>query len=102
MHSQLRPSLQDELFAALTSTQQDSRGFFAKGQLTRILTEERVREELADHFDAEDEIAEYAKAICQETIIEDGDPSPGEQARTKSYIKILAILVLIRHCRVSE
>jgi hypothetical protein len=88
--------LQDEIFAALTQTQQESRGFFAKGQLTRILTEERVREELARHFDGEDKIAAYAKTICQETIIDDGNPNQSEQVRIKSYTKILAILVLIQ------
>ncbi|KAF3014002.1 hypothetical protein E8E14_009336 [Neopestalotiopsis sp. 37M] len=99
-HSQPKPCLQDEIFEALTPTQQESRGFFTKGQLTRILTEERVREELARHFDGEDKIAAYAKTICQDTMTEDENPSQGEQTKTKSYIKILAILVLMQKTKV--
>ncbi|KAF7529672.1 hypothetical protein G7054_g9800 [Neopestalotiopsis clavispora] len=98
-HIQSNTCLQDEIFAALTPTQQESRRFFAEGQLCKILTEKRVRQELALYFDGEDKIAAYAKTICQETVIEDGNPNQGEQTRIKSYIKILAILVLMKKTR---
>ncbi|KAI1854172.1 hypothetical protein JX266_001313 [Neoarthrinium moseri] len=94
--------LQDELFAALTSTQQETRGFFAKGQLSKILTEERVQHELATYFEdslAEDTIAEYAKTICHGTGTQEGSPCHDQQNNNKSYVKILAVLILIQKTR---
>lgn len=94
--------LQDELFAALTPTQQETHGFFAEGQLSKILTEERVQQELTTHFEdslPESTIAEYAKTICQKSLTLDESSDQLEQPKTRSYIKILAILILIQKTR---
>ncbi|POS77582.1 protein kinase [Diaporthe helianthi] len=63
--------LQDELFSALIPTHHGERGFFAKDHLFDILTEERG-----------------AKG-------QDGSSSCGGQSKTKSFVKVLAILVII-------
>lgn len=88
--------LQDELAAALVPTHpsQHDREFLPKEALTSILTEERVRQVLAVDFESvlpEKRINEYAKTICARKI-------RGDDGRltTRSYIKILAILVLCR------
>lgn len=90
--------LQDELFSALIPTYQERRGFFAKDQITKILTEERVRNELTRHFEdslSEDVIAQYAKIICQGAATQTESPDYDGQAETKSFIKVLAILIII-------
>lgn len=92
-------SLQDELFSALISTYQEKRGFFAKDQLSKILTQDRVRYELASHLEdalTEGTIADYAKTICQETVIQDGSSSYDGQVKIRSFIKIFAILIIIQ------
>lgn len=91
--------LHDELFSALISTHQEKRGFFAKDNLSKILTEERVRQELASHFEdslTEDNLANYAKTICQHTVIPLGGTDCDGQLKTRSFIKIFAILIIIQ------
>lgn len=85
--------LQDELFLALIPTHQEKRGFFAKNQLSRILTEARVRDELTKHFEdslSEQTIEEYARTICHGA---QGKSADGPNKKT--FIKVLAILIII-------
>lgn len=92
--------LQDDLVAALITTHQETQSFFIEGQLPHILTEERIRQELAIHFDDllnEDTIAEYAKRICPDTVVPDARFDSGDQIKTNSYIKILAILIMMEN-----
>lgn len=91
-------SLQDELFSALIPTHQEKRGFFAKGRLSKILTEERVRDELTRHLGGSlkaTAIEKHAKTICEGAESRNHSSSRGEQSSTKSFIKILAILIII-------
>jgi serine/threonine protein kinase len=94
-------SLQDELFSALTSTNQVNRNFFAKDQLPEILTEDRVRAELTRHFRtlSEDTIASHTRTICRGAGPQRDNSNPGGQSETKSYIKVLAILILVGKMR---
>lgn len=92
-------SLQDELFSAVIATHREERPFFAKDQLSKILTEDRVRRELTTHFEdslTERTIAKYAKTICQENMTQDESLGQEKEANTRSYIKILAILIIIQ------
>lgn len=91
-------SLQDELFSALIPTHQEKRGFFAKDQLSKILTEARVRNELTRHFEdslSEETIAEYAKTICQGTASQGEISGHDRITKRKTFIKVLAILIII-------
>lgn len=86
--------LQNKLFSALIETHQENRGFFAKDQLSSILTEDRVRDELTTNFDdslGEATILKHAKTICQGKESSDCD----EQPNNRSFIKVLAILIMI-------
>lgn len=90
--------LQDELFSALTTTRQGNQSFYAKGQLSRILTEDRVRNELTRHFEtslSEATIAKHAKTICHGTVAQKDSPDCHGQPKTTSFIKVLAILIII-------
>lgn len=98
MPDQEADCLQDELFSALIPTHQEKRGFFAKDQLSKTLTEARVRDELTRHFEdslSEETIAEHAKTICHGAAAQkersecDGGPTK------KTFINVLAILVII-------
>lgn len=90
--------LQDELFSALIPTYQERRGFFAKHQISKILTEDRVRNELTRHFEdslSEATIAKHAKTICHGAIKQAESPDYDGQQESKSFIKVLAILIII-------
>lgn len=90
--------LQDRLFSALIQSYQEKRGFFAKDQLSRILTESRVRNELAEHFDVslpEEVIAQHAKTICHGASPRNESSERDDQPNTRTFIKIFAILVII-------
>lgn len=95
---QVMESLQDELFSSLISTHQEKRGFFAKDQLSKILTEDCVRNELTRHFEdslSEETIAEYAKTICQGTVSQGQVSGRNRTTDRKTFIKIFAILIII-------
>lgn len=90
--------LQDELLSALIPTHQNKRGFYAKDQLSKILTEERVREELAKHFEdslSEATIAKHAMTICYGTTTQKDSPGPHEQTHSTPFIQVFAILIII-------
>lgn len=92
--------LQDELFSALIPTHQENRGFFAKDQLSEILTEDRVRKELTGYFEdclTEATIARHAKTICHG--YQNGTSGCNEKSSTKAFIKVLAILIMIDKTR---
>lgn len=91
-------SLQNKLFSALIQTYQEKRGFFAKDQLSEILTETRVRNELAEHFEEslpDDVIADHAKTICQGAAPWNERIESDDQPSKKTFIKVFAILILI-------
>lgn len=90
--------LQDELFSALIPTYQERRGFFAKDLLSKILTEDRVRDELSRHFEdslPEATIAKHAKTICYGDFAQLESSGRDEKPETKPFIKVLAILIII-------
>lgn len=90
--------LQDELFSALIPTYQERRGFFAKDQISKILTEDRVRNELTRQFEdslSEATIVQHAKTICHGAITQNQHSGCGGQPETKTFIKVLAILIII-------
>lgn len=91
-------SLQNELFSALIPTHEEKRGFFAKDQLSRILTEARVQDELTRHFEdslSEEAIAGYAKTICQGAAAQRKSPECDGEPNEKTFIKVMAILIII-------
>lgn len=91
--------LQDELFSALMPTHKEKRGFFAKDQLSGILTEDRVRDELARHFAGslpEATIAKHANTICQGIILtQNGNADCSEKYKMRTFTKVLAVLIMI-------
>ncbi|KAJ0120691.1 protein kinase [Diaporthe amygdali] len=93
-------SLQDELFSELIPTHHEKQGFFAKDQLPKILTEHRVRHELTTHFKnsfSEKTIASYAKKLSQDTTTHrDQSLCHDGQVNSRSFIKVLAILIIIQ------
>lgn len=98
MPDQEAECLQDELFSALIPTHQEKRGFFAKDQLSTILTEDRVRDELTRHFEdslSENTILQHAKTICQGATTRAESSCCDEQPKTRSFIKVFAILIII-------
>lgn len=98
MSEQQTDCLQDELFSALIPTHQEKRGFFAKDQLSKILTEDRVRNELTRHFEdslSEEIIAEHAKTICQGTVSQGNISGSDMKTNGNTFIKVLAILIII-------
>ena len=91
--------LQDQLFSALIPTHQERRGFFPKDQLSKILTEDRIRDELSRHFEyslPEATIANHAKTICYGAVTQNESPdSDGKSKTNSSFIKVFAILTII-------
>lgn len=90
--------LQDELLAALIPTHQEKQGFIAKDQLSKILAEDRVRNELTRHFEDslnEETIAKYAKTICHGTASQREISGCDRKTDEITFIKVLAILIII-------
>jgi len=95
--SQHRLDLQDRFFEALVKTHKEKKGFFPRGELSTLVTEDFVFKELTKYFEKthnESQIRAYARNICEEV------PQPKEEdddrpPKIKSFKKIFAILVLI-------
>jgi hypothetical protein len=89
--------LQDRFFEALVKTHKEKKGFFPRGELSTLVTEDCVFKELTRYFEKthnEDQVRAYARNICEEV------PQPKEEdddrpPKIKSFKKIFAILVLI-------
>ncbi|KAK0662974.1 putative Serine/threonine-protein kinase [Cercophora samala] len=89
--------LQIRLFRALhpIDDPDKDKGFIPADLLPVLINEESVREELSNRLQEshdEDAIREYARKICTETTIHQGDKA---KEHIKSFRKIFAILVLI-------
>src|SRR5215469_9701079 len=91
-------SLQDELFSAIHPTHTEKKGFFPKGLLSDMLTEECVHNELCKHLQhlhGEKVIREYAKKICAKTEILCSGSEDDSKRKIRCFRKLFAILVLI-------
>jgi len=94
----INKSLQDELFSAIHPSHSEKKGFFPKGQLSTMLTEECVRRELDKYLhDLHDEkvIEGYAKKICSKSEIWCGSPVDDSKRKARCFRRLFAILVLI-------
>lgn len=90
--------LQNKLFSALIPTHLEKRGFLTEDQVSEILTESRVRDELANCFAGslpEATIAKHAETICQGTYTDNGNLDRRETSKMRTYTKVFAILIMI-------
>jgi len=93
--SQENLTLQDRFYDALIRVHEEKKGFFPRGNLSSLVTQDCVFDELSqldllNNMHNATQIRAYAKRICEEREIDDKSPPT-----IKSFKKIFVVLTLV-------